>query len=98
MRDYVRSGAHRRRGRAPGARARSEGAGRVRHRFQRQHHLWRPDRGERCRLFQIYSAGNFIESHDENTYFQIGEAKYGKPIIDRVVGPATSSTMPPSAR
>ncbi len=45
--------------------------------------------GERCRLFQIYSAGNFIESHDENTYFQIGEAKYGKPIIDRVVTPAT---------
>ncbi|OBV37735.1 proteasome-type protease [Janthinobacterium psychrotolerans] len=45
---------------------------------------------ERCRLFQIYSAGNFIESHDENTYFQIGEAKYGKPIIDRVINPATS--------
>jgi len=47
-------------------------------------------KGERCRLFQIYSAGNFIESHDENTYFQIGEAKYGKPIIDRVVTPATT--------
>ena len=47
-------------------------------------------KGERCRLFQMYSAGNFIESHDENTYFQIGEAKYGKPIIDRVVTPQTS--------
>ncbi|WP_179672188.1 proteasome-type protease [Duganella sp. 1224] len=47
-------------------------------------------KGERCRLFQIYSAGNFIEAHDENTYFQIGEAKYGKPIIDRVVTPTTS--------
>ncbi|MRW82869.1 peptidase [Pseudoduganella sp. FT26W] len=47
-------------------------------------------KGEHCRLFQIYSAGNFIESRDENTYFQIGEAKYGKPIIDRVVTPATS--------
>jgi len=47
-------------------------------------------KGERCRLFQMYSAGNFIESHDENTYFQIGEAKYGKPIIDRVVTPHTS--------
>src|SRR5471032_84473 len=46
-------------------------------------------KGERCRLFQIYSAGNFIESHNENTYFQIGEAKYGKPIIDRVVTPAS---------
>ena len=47
-------------------------------------------RGERCRLFYVYSAGNFIESHDENPYFQIGEAKYGKPIIDRVVTPRTS--------
>jgi putative proteasome-type protease len=47
-------------------------------------------KGERCRLFQVYSAGNFIEAHDEHTYFQIGEAKYGKPIIDRVVSPATS--------
>ncbi|MES2040321.1 MAG: proteasome-type protease [Pseudomonadota bacterium] len=46
-------------------------------------------KGERCRLFQIYSAGNFIESHNESTYFQIGEAKYGKPILDRVVTPAT---------
>jgi len=47
-------------------------------------------KGERCRLFYIYAAGNFIESHDENTYFQIGEAKYGKPILDRVVTPHTS--------
>jgi putative proteasome-type protease len=44
---------------------------------------------ERCRLFQLYSAGNFIEANEENTYFQIGEAKYGKPIIDRVVTPQT---------
>jgi putative proteasome-type protease len=46
-------------------------------------------RGERCRLFQMYAAGNFIESHDENPYFQIGESKYGKPIIDRVISPST---------
>ena len=46
-------------------------------------------RGERCRLFQLYSAGNFIESHDENPYFQIGESKYGKPIVDRVISPIT---------
>jgi putative proteasome-type protease len=46
--------------------------------------------GERCRLFHVYSAGNFIESHDENPYFQIGEAKYGKPILDRVLTPRTS--------
>lgn len=46
-------------------------------------------KGERCRLFQMYSAGDFIESHDEKTYFQIGEAKYGKPIIDRVISTQT---------
>lgn len=45
---------------------------------------------EPCRLFQIYSAGNFIESQDETPYLQIGEAKYGKPILDRVVTPGTS--------
>jgi putative proteasome-type protease len=47
-------------------------------------------RGGRCRLFQVYSAGNFIEAQDENLYFQIGESKYGKPILDRVVTPATT--------
>jgi putative proteasome-type protease len=45
---------------------------------------------EPCRLFYVYSAGNFIEAHDENPYFQIGEAKYGKPILDRVITPRTS--------
>lgn len=47
-------------------------------------------KGEHCRLFHIYSAGNFIEAQAENPYFQIGEAKYGKPIIDRVITPASS--------
>ncbi|RIJ44397.1 hypothetical protein D1614_24265, partial [Maribellus luteus] len=42
---------------------------------------------ERSRLFNVYAAGNFIEATPENCYFQIGEAKYGKPIIDRVVSP-----------
>jgi putative proteasome-type protease len=42
---------------------------------------------EGCRLFQIYSAGNFIESQSETPYLQIGEAKYGKPILDRVITP-----------
>jgi len=41
--------------------------------------------GERPRLFNIYSAGNFIESTPETCYFQIGEIKYGKPIIDRLI-------------
>jgi putative proteasome-type protease len=47
-------------------------------------------RGERMRLFHLYAAGNFIEATPENPYFQIGEAKYGKPIIDRVISPSTS--------
>jgi putative proteasome-type protease len=47
-------------------------------------------RNEPPRLFLIYSAGNFIESCNENLYFQIGEAKYGKPILDRVIRPETS--------
>jgi putative proteasome-type protease len=42
-------------------------------------------RGEPPRLFSIYSAGNFIEATAETTYFQIGESKYGKPIVDRVL-------------
>ncbi len=42
-------------------------------------------RGEEMRLFQVYSAGNFIEATAENPFFQIGEAKYGKPILDRVI-------------
>lgn len=41
--------------------------------------------GERMRLFNIYSAGNFIEASEETPYFQIGETKYGKPILDRVL-------------
>ena len=45
--------------------------------------------GEPCRLFMIYSAGNFIETTAENPYFQIGESKYGKPILDRVITPGT---------
>ena len=42
-------------------------------------------RGERPRLFNVYNVGNFIESTAETPYFQLGEAKYGKPILDRVI-------------
>ncbi len=42
-------------------------------------------KGEGPRLFHIYSAGNFIEASEDTPYFQIGESKYGKPIIDRVI-------------
>jgi putative proteasome-type protease len=39
---------------------------------------------EKPRLFQIYSEGNFIEATPDTPFFQIGEHKYGKPILDRV--------------
>ena len=68
-------------------RPRVEGSG---DRVQLQLPLGGQIRGERMRLFQVYAAGNFIEATPENTYFQIGEAKYGKPIIDRVITPATT--------
>ena len=42
-------------------------------------------RGERLRLFMIYSAGNFIECTTDTPYLQIGEHKYGKPVLDRAV-------------
>jgi putative proteasome-type protease len=47
-------------------------------------------KGEEPRLFHIYSAGNFIESSVDTPYFQIGESKYGKPIIDRVISRSSS--------
>ncbi|HUE11135.1 MAG TPA: proteasome-type protease [Steroidobacteraceae bacterium] len=47
-------------------------------------------KGEEPRLFHIYSAGNFIESSVDTPYFQIGESKYGKPIIDRVITRSSS--------
>jgi putative proteasome-type protease len=46
-------------------------------------------KGGKPRLFLVYSAGNFIEASDDTPYLQIGEHKYGKPILDRVIKPAT---------
>ena len=46
-------------------------------------------KGEAMRLFQVYSAGNFIEATPETPYFQVGESKYGKPVLDRVITPTT---------
>ncbi len=47
---------------------------------------------ERLRLFRIYPEGNFIEAGIDTPFFQTGETKYGKPIIDRVITPATPLT------
>ena len=40
--------------------------------------------GEPIRLFRIYAEGNFIEAGTDTPFFQTGETKYGKPILDRV--------------
>ena len=46
-------------------------------------------KGEAMRMFMVYSAGNFIEATRETCFFQVGESKYGKPILDRVLTPNT---------
>ncbi len=47
-------------------------------------------KGEPPRLFRTYAEGNFIEAGPGTPYLQTGEAKYGKPILDRVITPETS--------
>ena len=47
-------------------------------------------KGGQLRLFMVYDAGNFIEAMGDTTYFQIGEVKYGKPILDRIIQRDTS--------
>lgn len=42
-------------------------------------------KGGRLRLFMVYAAGNFIEATTDTPYLQVGEHKYGKPILDRSV-------------
>ncbi len=47
-------------------------------------------RGGDMRMFLVYPEGNFIEATADTPFLQIGEHKYGKPILDRVVTPETS--------
>lgn len=47
-------------------------------------------RGEPLRLFRTFAEGNFIEAGRDTIFFQTGETKYGKPIIDRVITPSTN--------
>lgn len=47
-------------------------------------------KGGSSELYLMYSAGNFITSSDETPFFQIGESKYGKPILDRIISRETS--------
>ena len=46
-------------------------------------------KGEPMRLFHVYAQGNFIEATEDTPYFQLGESKYGKPILDRVINTGT---------
>lgn len=46
--------------------------------------------GGAMRMFLIYPEGNFIEATDDNPFFQIGEHKYGKPILVRAYNPDMS--------
>jgi putative proteasome-type protease len=46
-------------------------------------------RGGPAVIYRIYAAGNFISVSEETPYLQIGESKYGKPILDRILSPAT---------
>ena len=47
-------------------------------------------KGAEPRLFMIYPEGNFVEASDETPFFQIGETKYGRPILVRAYDPAMS--------
>lgn len=47
-------------------------------------------KGGEMRMFLIYPEGNFIEATEDTPFLQIGEHKYGKPILDRVVTTKTS--------
>lgn len=47
-------------------------------------------RGGAQRMFLIYPEGNYIEATEDAPFLQIGEHKYGKPILDRVIKPSTS--------
>lgn len=52
--------------------------------------------GEPPRLFNVYSAGNFVEASDRSRFLQIGETKYGKPILDRAL--TNASTLDEAAK
>jgi putative proteasome-type protease len=47
-------------------------------------------KGDEARLFHVYAEGNFIEATPETPYIQIGETKYGKPVLDRIIHPRLS--------
>ncbi|MGM7318895.1 peptidase [Idiomarina sp. ST10R2A5] len=46
--------------------------------------------GKACEIYMIYPQGNYISASEDTPYLQIGENKYGKPILDRIITPNTS--------
>ncbi|MDC8831062.1 peptidase [Alteromonas gilva] len=52
--------------------------------------------GQATEIFHIYPQGNFISASEDTPYLQIGETKYGKPILDRII--AKSTTLEDAAR
>ena len=59
------------------------------HRLQRHLHLRRPDRRRGAAAVPGLFGGQLHRGDARDRYFQIGETKYGKPIIDRVITPET---------
>ncbi len=47
-------------------------------------------RDEPSQIFLIYPEGNYITASRDHPFLQIGESKYGKPILDRVIQPGTT--------
>jgi putative proteasome-type protease len=71
--------------RPPALRRRRKGARSLRREVRCLVPARQPDQGERPRLFMLYAAGNFIECTPDTPYLQIGEHKYGKPVLDRAI-------------
>ncbi len=46
--------------------------------------------GERPSIFMVYPEGNFVEASEDTPFFQLGETKYGKPILSRAYSPSLS--------
>lgn len=46
--------------------------------------------GHQPEVYLVYPQGNHITTSDDTTYLQIGESKYGKPILDRILSPSSS--------
>ena len=83
--DHVPGGAAHRPRDPPGSRPRGTGAEAADRRSTSRSCSAAQIKGDRLRLFMIYPAGNSIECTVDTPYLQIGEHKYGKPVLDRAI-------------